>query len=53
MKKQWHGEKGWLRHISIKEATKVYPKSIEKRQSMDDLNKNENMSSIYDQKDHL
>jgi hypothetical protein len=44
---------GWLRCRSIKATAKIYPKSIEQRQSMDDLNKNENMSSISDQKDHL
>lgn len=46
-------ETGWLRHRSIKATAKICPKSIEQRQSMDDLNKNENMSSISDQKDHL
>jgi hypothetical protein len=44
---------GWLWCRSIKSIAKIYPKSIEQRQSMDDLNKNENMSSISDQKDHL
>jgi hypothetical protein len=46
-------EIGWLRHKSIKATTKIFPKSIEKRQSMDDLNKNKNISSISNQKDHL
>jgi hypothetical protein len=46
-------KKIWLQHGSIKATTNICPKSIEHRQSMDDLNKNESMSSIYDLKDHL
>ena len=46
-------ETGWLRHKSIKATAKICPKSIEQRQSMDDLNKNKNISSISNQKDHL
>ena len=43
----------WLQRRSIKATAKICPKYIEQRQSMDDLNKNESMSSISDLKDHL
>jgi len=43
----------WLQRNSIKATAKIFPKSIEQRHSMDDLNKNESMSSISDLKDHL
>ena len=46
-------ETGWLRHKRIKATANICPKSIEQRQSMDDLNKNKNISSISNQKDHL
>lgn len=45
-------ETGSLRHRSIKATAKICPKSIDQRQSMNDSNKKEIMSSISDQKDH-
>ena len=43
----------WLQRRSIKDTAKIWPKSTEKRRTMDYLNKDKNTSSIYNQKDHL